>query len=366
MRTFAVVATALVAAAALVPGATADGRTSRPRCTAGQTMFVEGKLRLFAIRWRTAHEWGYDTWACRGTRGRAVGVGGFASGTGTASAHTPRYTLAGGRYLGIYNENDGEGGPSAWVTVVDLASRRTIGYANTPFYDEFLPSLRVASNGVFVISSAESVMLHRGRKGEGRDLAGGGPVTDLAMVGATVYWTEESGTAPAARSAALEGVDPTAPESYLLEPAELPKRASCAATRGRTVAASPRVRVYERGSRRYACHGSRRARAGSAGDPLPRIVADRWVLLRDELGVGVLDARRGRIVTRADGKVGEATLLVEGTLAWLDGDGRLLAQRAADDSPTELAPASAAPTALAAGRKAAYWIAGGAPHQFRP
>ncbi len=146
---------------------------------------------------------------------------------------------------------------------------------------------------------------------------------------------------------------------------------ACRAARGRTIAASPRVRVYERTTpsgaiRRLACRrGGDRAVRIDAGVPAPRIAGDRWLL---SLGAGrpatVVDMHAGDVVTSVDASV--ATLLGDGALAWFGSDGRALAQRPAGDAPVELAAADPAPSALASSRHTVYWTSGGAPRGARP
>ena len=96
----------------------------------------------------------------------------------------------------------------------------------------------------------------------------------------------------------------------------------------------------------------------------PQIAGDRWLLLRGELSARVVDSRTGRAVTVLEG-VAQSALLRDGTLAWLDAGGTLLAQ--APGSPAvELAPASAAPSPPAAARRAVYWTENGVPRRYPP
>jgi hypothetical protein len=69
-------------------------------------------------------------------------------------------------------------------------------------------------------------------------------------------------------------------------------------------------------------------------------------------------------VTEAD-RAGPEVLLQDGTLAWTDATGRLLAQTPGSP-PVELAPASAAPSRPAAARRAVYWTEAGAARRYRP
>jgi hypothetical protein len=76
----------------------------------------------------------------------------------------------------------------------------------------------------------------------------------------------------------------------------------------------------------------------------------------------MIDTRARRTVTVADAPV-ETTLLDDGTLAWVESGGRLLAA-APGAAPDELAASGA--SALASSRTAVYWTADGAPQRFRP
>ncbi len=109
------------------------------------------------------------------------------------------------------------------------------------------------------------------------------------------------------------------------------------------MAAAPHIRVVRRDDDRLlACRdkSARRIRL----DGVPRIAGDRWLLD----GARVIDSKTGRTVTSGVGR--PATLLGDGTVAWLDG-GRL--QWAAPGAaPAEL---STAASALASGRKTIYW-----------
>ena len=102
-----------------------------------------------------------------------------------------------------------------------------------------------------------------------------------------------------------------------------------------------------------------------------RIVGDRWLLTllpgdRTRLAA-VYDMNRLATVTAvpaAAGPVTASTFLPNGALAWIQG-GALYAQTVSADSPTLLAPAGDAPTALASANHTVDWTkAGGVAHLF--
>lgn len=354
-------------------GPATEAKGARLRCDAGVTLFVEGKLRIFGVRYRTADEWGYEEYACVGTLSRPRYVGGVGASTGTGSGDTPMYAFGGGRYLATYSVSDGEGGPSASFEMYDLRTRRSVAYANAGCC-ESVPEFRVASNGALVTADEQVEVRKPRTKGFTTLSTPGIPATDLALAGNTVYWTERpAGGAPIVRSASLEGVA-AGPEARALEPVRpRAKGGACTAARGMTIVSSSSVRVYEpaKGGR-LACliGGRRRVRIGSRAAPTPLIVNDRWLL---SIGKGspasakVIDMKTGETVTTVDTPgVLQASLLTDGTLAWIEDGGRLLAQRPNGDAPVELAPASAAPGALATSRRTVYWTSAGAPQSARP
>lgn len=376
----------VLALALAASGPTAEAKRPRLRCNAGVTLFVEGKLRIFGVRFKTADEEGYEEYACLGTHRRPLSVGLVGHDNGVGSSVTPAYAFGGGRYLGAYHSSDSEGGPDASYDVVDLERRRTVLFSNAGCCER-VPGFRVASNGALITNEGEGddaevdVQLPGSRHAKVLSTPGLA-ATDLAVAGNVVYWTDRPhGAASAARSATLAGV-PDGPEAHMLAPVRpRAKGVSCAAARGRTIVGSRSVRVYERttsggSTQRLACRigGPARVRAGLPGAPAPRIVDDRWLL---SLGVGrrattatVIDMKTGDILTSVDTRGGpairQATMLSDGSLAWLEVGGRVLAQRPGDDAAVELAAASAAPSALAASRHTVYWTSAGAPHGARP
>ena len=328
---------------ALAPGV-AEGAS--PRCGGGETVFLDGKLRIFGVHYRDSDESGWFEFACRGGRGRPLEVGGVGSTTGVASNDTPAYALGGTRYLGAYNVSDSEGGPNAYFDVLDLRTRRSVAYLNAVCCAG-VPSFRVAGDGTLVVGGPTVVRPHR----RPRVIAEHG--RDVALAGGTVYWTEGG----AARSATLSGLSGDA-EGRMLEPVSVHRRRGpCISAKGTTVAASPHVRIVRKASgRRFACR-DRSARRIPLGEVTPRIVGDRWLLA----GPRLIDSKSGEVVARATGAVTRATALRDGTLAWLEG-ARLRAV-APGGAPVEL---SAAASALAAGRRTIYWTEAGAPRSYPP
>jgi len=257
----------IVAVLGLVVAAPAEAKVT---CGAGTTAFVDGDLRLFGVHYRTPDEWGFDEYACLGRR-RPLAVGGVGSTTGTGSGVTPVYAHA-GRFLAAYHQSDGEGGPSAHVSVVDLVRRRTVSFVNVACC-EWTPAIRLATDGtVAVIAPGEGVFVKTpGRRA--RSLAGEG-ARDLAMYGGSVYWTERG----QARSSAVAGM--SGGEALALEPVRMRRRGGrCAAARGRTIAASGSVRVFARSGERFLCRIGGRPPQAITAARTPRIVGDRWLLL---------------------------------------------------------------------------------------
>ena len=320
-------------------------------CGDGTTAFVDGRLRIFGVHYRTPDESGFEEYACLGRRTEPLYVGGVGSDTGVGSAETPVYAHA-GRFLADYSQSDGEGGPSAHVAVVDLVRRRTVSFMNLACC-EGVPPLRLAPDGtVAVLAPGDGVLVKApGRRARG--LSGEG-ARDLAMHGGTVYWTEGR----EARSAAVAGTG--GGEATALEPVRLRRRGgACVAARGRTLVASGSVRVYETGDGRFACRIGGRRPFALAGSTPPRIVGDRWLLAFGEGSARVVDSRTGRTVTRAD-SVSAATLLRDGTLAWIDFGG---AVHVAVPGATPLVVGDGA-SRLAAARRAVYWTDATGPRRF--
>ena len=127
---------------------------------------------------------------------------------------------------------------------------------------EWTPALRLATDGTVAVNAPGEGVFVKAPGRRARTLAGEGGARDLAMYGGTVYWSEGG----QARSAGLPGA--SGGEAPALEPVRLRRRGgACAAARGRTIAASGSVRVYETPDGRFACRIGRRGRSCS---PAPR------------------------------------------------------------------------------------------------
>jgi hypothetical protein len=340
---------ALVAVVLIVLCSPAEAKVT---CGSGVTAFVDGKLRIFGIHYRTPDEWGFEEYACLGRR-RPLLVGGVGSSTGTASGETGVYAHA-GRFLADYSQSDGEGGPSAHVTVVDLIRRRAVSFVNVACC-EFTPAIRLAPNGAVAVVAPGEGLLVKSPGRRARTLAAA--PRDLAMAGGTVYWTE----AGQARAERLEGV--TGREALMLEPVRMRRRGgACAAAHGRTIAASGTVRVFARSGERFWCRVGGRGPSALTVPVRPRIVGDRWLLVRGEGSARVIDTRTGATVIHEQA-VATPTLLRDGTLAWIDHGGRLLV-RSPGSATVVLAQAGA--SNLAAARRAVYWTETGSPRVYRP
>ena len=343
----------LVLALAALPLLAAAPAQAKVACGDGTTAFVDGRLRIFGVHYKTAFEEGFEEYACLGRRMKPLLVGGVGADQGVGSAVTPVYAHA-GRYLAAYDQSDGEGGPDADVTVVDLVRRRTVSFMNLACC-EGTPPLRLARDGTLAVLAPGDGVLVKAPGRRARALSGEG-ARDLAMVGGTVYWTESG----QARSAALPGVGGS--EAFALEPVRLRRRGGpCRAARGRTIAASGSVRVYDTPDGRFVCRVDREGRTPLVDAVPPRIVGDRWLLTFGPTTARVVDSRTGRPVSSA-ADVSEATVLRDGTLAWTDFDGRLRVR-----SPgAEAVVLSETASRLAAARRAVYWTENGIANVYRP
>lgn len=328
-------------------------------------MFVDGSLRMFLTSRITRTESSADHYACLGRRGKPLAVGSYYSDAGTGYSDVPAYVFARGRYLARYDYSDGEGGPSADWTVIDLRDRTKSYRANVLCCEDIgdFPEFLVAGDGSLLTIEESEVFLKR-PSASTRISDRSARAEALAIRGATVYWTESSKTSDAtAKSLTLDGVTGS-DEPRLLTPTSLRRGSSpCASVKGRTVAASRMVRVYETSDARFACRYSKRLRRGGAGDtedPAPRVVGDRWVLMTSLDRTLVLDSVTRRRVTVVETPMTEATLLANGTLAWIDDTGRVLAQKPADDAPNQLGTGG---WSLASGMTTVYWTAGGLPQR---
>ena len=344
----------LAVLAVLLPLIAAAPAEAKVTCGSGTTAFVDGNLRIFGIHYRTPDEWGFDEYACLGRR-RPLAVGLAGSTTGTGSAATPVFAHS-GRFLASYSQTDGEGGPSAHVSVVDMIRRKGVSFMNVACC-EWTPAIRLASDGTVAVNAPGEGVLVKSPGRRARTLAAeGSGARDLAMFGGTVYWSEGG----QARSSQLPGANGI--EASALEPVRLRRRRDpCTATRGRTIAASGSVRVYETPDARWACRVGRRGRILLSGSTPPRIVGDRWLLVYGEGSARVIDTRTLRAVM-SEQPVGQVTLLRDGTLAWTNFTGRLMVRSPGADAVV----LSEAAATLAAARRAVYWTEDGIPRRYAP
>jgi hypothetical protein len=365
--TRAAIVAACLAAVVVPPGAAAKQRLT---CSSGITTVLDGRLRIFGVPFHDRYGTvGADEYACMGRSGRPMGIGFASESQGTASSDTPIVTFDGKRYIAVLATEDGEGGPDADYEVFDLRTGRRVTFAAALAGEEPEP-FRITAAGGLVSDDYGIQLVPRGHRGDSRFIKPLGAGGEIAYTGNTIYWTEKGipHSAPAKAPA-------TAPENRVYD---LRSRNAfrvtrghgrCESRRGTTIAASPHIRVLARNGRRLAC---RRAsakvhalgpRTGAAGEL--RIVRDRWLLSRTANGATVLDMRGdGTVVTAVDGAATSSTLTTDGTLAWIDADGRLLAQRPRDDTPAVLAEAAAVPTTLASSDTTIYWTAGGLPQRW--
>ena len=341
----------LLAAAALALALTAPAAGARVACTSGTTVLVDGRLRIFAIPFHdTIGDRGYEEYACLGAHGRPLGVGSVSASPGTDATDTPAYVLAGGRYLAVASDEDGEGGLSSFYDVYDLRTRHRVTFTNALFDLESPPEVRLSAAGELVTDDIGEVeALAPG--GSKRVLSTpGAQATGIALSGSTVYWTEGG----VARSAALAPAP--AGEDHVLAPVSVTGKSVCASRPGTTVARSPHVRV----TRSFACRVGDRRRVvlPTSTGKVVRIAGDRWVYA----GGTVIDMRTRRTVTRSVSAIfAESTLLEDGTLAWIDDEGLWAAR-----PRTEPVLLSAAATALASSHGVVYWTADGVAHRWAP
>ena len=117
--------------------------------------------------------------------------------------------------------------------------------------------------------------------------------------------------------------------------------------------------MYETSGRRLACRIGGGRPFGLADPVPPRIIGDRWLLTFGVTSARVVDSRTGRTVIRA-GDVSHATLLRDGTLAWVDFAG-IVRVAARGGSPLVVGEGA---SRLAAARRAVYWTDATGPRRF--
>ena len=260
-------------------------------------------------------ESGFEEYACLGRRRSRCSVGGVGSDQRRRLGRARRSTRTPARFLASYHQSDGEGGPSAHVrssTSIAGAPSRFVNLACCEWMP--LAPARDATARVAVLAPGEGVFVKPpGRRA--RTLAG----EDAAR--ATSRCTAAPSTGPraaTARSATLRGV--TGGEATALEPVRLRRRGgACAAARGRTIVASGSVRVVRDGRRALRLPGRqprpfaarrrprRRGSSATAGCSCSARAAPAWSTR----------CTRRAPVPRAE-SVSAATLLRDGTLAWID------------------------------------------------
>lgn len=377
----------MVLAVAVLPAA-ADAAQAKRTCASGSTVLLDGGIRVFATPLAGGggvyDSDGWEYWACTVPKGAPVPVGGSSSGNGTASGDTPTIVSDGQRYLAAVSSEDGEGGPFGEVFGIDVKTRRSTAFANLS--DPVDHSVRLGAAGALLHQDEDNGPIRIvARTGSGRTQvltplsSAGAYSTEVARLGATAYWTETpvpaagAKTDPAAataHSATLTGALP-AGEDHVLSPVPTPRsRGACGRRKGATIAATPGVRVYARAGVRWACGSGDRAPvrlppplAGTSRTADLRIAGDRWVLATGGSRLLVADTRKATTATTAPAprRGANATLLADGTAAWLDATGALVAQRAAAEAPVVLAPAAAVPAPPASSERTIYWTAGGVP-----
>ena len=348
----------LVASLALLALA-APAQAAKVRCTSGATILIDGKLRVFAVREDTRLQTGWTEWACLG-HAKPVHVSDDVDG-GDGGISTWEYAYAGGRYLAVAATNEGENGADGSYTLWDLRTRRVVKVADATWVFDLDPQLRLDPRGDMVAIEEEHALEVIPRHGPRRTLSHA--ARNLALAGTTAYWTEGG----AAHSAPLGGPASTAPDDHVVRLA-IDGSSRCERRPGRTVARAPFVRVARHGRRLFACRILNRAAVPLPSHTAPatlRITGDHWLFGVDTCShIGsVIDLRSGRTVTELPFESRwAATLLRDGTLAWIDDAGTLFARPPNTQDATTLGTGA---SALASNGRTVYWTAGGTPHGWR-
>lgn len=370
----------------VLASATTAARQPTVKCTSGTTLFVHQGLRIFAVSQRVDYSFNGRSvveYACRGRRSRPIRLGENYTDEGNQGAYRiDGYALSGSRYIGLTtNFSGGESCGTSHFILRDVRSRHPVhtspegcGFEEETESDDLvvtpaggLAYLKTYQSGPDI--NALVIALKPGRDSKPVQLSVKDPkvaASDIAARGELVYWTEtpQGGTA-VARSRAL-GPGTGGPESQAFRDPERPRKSGSCVRRGRTLAQTVLVRVVERGGRRSACRVTK-----SAGVALPagklrdlQIAAERWVLALQARTATIADVtgRRSRVIQLPAG-VKEASLLDDGSFAWIETSGRLLVQRPGTAAPSVLAEAAGAPTALASRDKTIYWTQADGPHR---
>ena len=289
----------LAVLAVLLPLLAAAPAEAKVACGDGTTAFVDGKLRIFGIHYRTLDEWGFDEYACLGRR-RPLLVGGVGSDNGHRVGGDARLRARGPL-------------PRLLLTraTARAARARRLGRRPDP-----APAGLVRERRVLRVDAGDPARhrRHRGgdRAGRGRVRQGAGPArADARRRGrrATSRCTAAPSTGPRAaqpRSAALPGVSRRRGDRARAGAPAPPRRR----LRGRARPHDRRLGL--RAGLRDAATGAspaaigRRGRIPLAGSTPPRIVGDRWLLVFGEGSARVLDTRTGRDRDRARGRSSQA------------------------------------------------------------
>jgi hypothetical protein len=350
----------LLLATSLALLAMAAPAQAKPRCTSGGTILAGGPLRIFEVPYKSRLDVGWTDWACLGRHAPPLQVGSDLD-AGEGGTDTWEYAFAGGRYLAVASTDTGENGADGTYFVWDLRTRRQIRWADAAWDFDRVPDMRLSPHGDIVAVEEENrlelIPLHGRRRTLSRD------AHDLALAGTTAYWTE----AGAARSATLPGAASTAPDRHVIPPYFKPE-STCERRPGTTLLRLGLVRVARHRGKLLACRLRHRPVL-----PLPSHLApatllaahDRWLAGVDRCSHAafVFDLSSGGTVSEIPSFEARwpATLLDDGTLAWIDDAGTLFAQAADSGQATTLATGA---SALASSGRTAYWTAGGAPHSW--
>ncbi len=347
-------------AGALVVAPTAQAKPVR--CDSGAAELATGALRVFSIHYRDRGSFGltgFHQYACLDASARPLRLGDSAWGsiTGDSDGGTPVLVFGGGRYLAVGSFESGEGGlENAGYDVIDLRARRTVTTIETGEVPDELPPLRLSATGDAIFTDdqqAIELFAPGAKKGVALSTAGVS-ASGAAISGTTVYWSENG----EARTYTLAGRAPADATDTIEAPVIPFEPTACDRRPGTTVAHSGLARVVRRRGTLLACLDSARAVAlPAATRPADvRIARGRWVYT----GTSVIDLKARRTVLKLAAPR-SATLLADGTLAWIEQGGRLLVGSPGDAAPAELAPAG---DALASSGTVVYWTAGGVPHRF--
>ena len=357
------VAAVLAAAALATPPAS---------CASARTVVLDGPLRIVGTRVPTQHKRDrVGLYACLGGgRPTAIGRSGYPGFSGATDVDL--VTFDGARYLATITVRDS--GTGARYRVFDLRRHRQVTIARSAATGFGEDPFRVLPTGALARPDFGIQLIPRGFRGNEASLTKLGSTRsyDLAYVGSTLYWsTSASPSSPVVAAATTVDAPPTAPENRVydithLGPYNLTRHPGrCEDLPGRLVAASVHVRVVAHRGARTVCGIGSNAVAPVASSGELRIVADEWLLSRDAAGARLIETANGKVVARAPGPVRSVTVAQDGRLAWIDDGGRLLLARSRGRAPVVLAPASDAPTALAASEETVYWTSGGAPRRWQ-